>query len=411
VTIESLDRPAFGMTGRPISPSVREIDRLIHTVTVRLAEPGPGAIPHRAPGTEVRGLLRICLELLIQRLNGRPLPADPDRLEAAAGGCARADIPLESVLRAVNQGFTAGLDLIVAGTSPADCLGVLTGTTAVLELSRLSTAAVSKAYVREHRARAAEHQTAAHGLTAALLGGQLSAHDGEMPVADAYFVLAVAIGAHPDEARPRLDQRIVARRKLRRVQAALARLLGGEALALLSVDGGTVLIPGTAATDAGLDELARELGEAAQAALTVTVVTAAPHEVHAAAHRAHELLDTVQQLGLGPRLHRFSELALQYQLTRPGLGRDALGIRLIPLDDHPELLETLRIYLETDQSRVRTARRLDIHPNTVDYRLRRIGRLTGFDPAETGGLWNLHSALIARADQRTHPRRGRADCA
>ena len=398
MTIESLARTASGVMAQPISPSVREIDRLVHLVADRL-EPGLST-PGRTPGAEIRGLLRICLELLIQRAAGHPIAADANRLEAAAAACAHADIPIGTVLHAMHEGFIAGLDLIVARTGPADCLGVLTGTAAVVELSRLSTGAIGKAYVREHRARAAEHQTATHGLTAALLGGRLPAQDGELPVADTYFVLAVAIAAHPDEALPRLDRRVVARRKLRRVQAALACLLEGRALALLSVDGGTILIPGTAITDAGLDDLVHGLREAGQAELTATVVAAGPHEVHTAAHRAHELLDTVQQLGLAPGLHRFSQLALQYQLTRPGLGRDALGTRLTPLDDHPELLETLRVYLETDQSRVRTARRLDIHPNTVDYRLRRIGRLTGFDPAETGGLWNLHSALIARTDQR-----------
>ncbi|NEW36894.1 PucR family transcriptional regulator, partial [Nocardia cyriacigeorgica] len=44
----------------------------------------------------------------------------------------------------------------------------------------------------------------------------------------------------------------------------------------------------------------------------------------------------------------------------------------------------------------RTARILHVHPNTVDYRLRRIGRLTGLDLSPTEGLWYLRSALVAR---------------
>ncbi|WP_280381795.1 helix-turn-helix domain-containing protein, partial [Nocardia wallacei] len=46
--------------------------------------------------------------------------------------------------------------------------------------------------------------------------------------------------------------------------------------------------------------------------------------------------------------------------------------------------------------RQRTARLLHVHTNTVDYRLKRIGQLTGFDPTQASGLWYLRSALVAR---------------
>ncbi|HEY0188244.1 MAG TPA: helix-turn-helix domain-containing protein [Cellulomonas sp.] len=52
---------------------------------------------------------------------------------------------------------------------------------------------------------------------------------------------------------------------------------------------------------------------------------------------------------------------------------------LRPLAGHEHLVETLRCHLATDLSVPETARRLVVHPNTVSYRLRRIGELSGLD--------------------------------
>ncbi|PXX56323.1 PucR-like helix-turn-helix protein [Nocardia tenerifensis] len=391
MTIESLDRPELGVLERQISSTARDIDELTRTVLDHVAASGPLSVA--ALHGEVKSVVRICLDWLIHRLNGQPVRTPTDGLEAAAAGCARAGIPIDTVLHAVNVGCKVGLDL-VARSGPTDTLGVVAGMNRVVELSKLVTAAVSKAYVREYKADAAEHQTATHNLTSVLLGGQPVPE--EMRFAAEYFVLALALPAHPDENRPELDRQVVARRKLRRLQSALATLLGGEALSLLSVDGGTVLVPTSARTDAELDALVQALSAAARVPITATVVTARPDEVSTAARQAHELLDTAQGMGLDPGVHRFAELALQHQLSRPGIGRDVLGNALTPLDNHPELRETLQIYIETDLSRLRSAEYLGIHPNTVDYRLRRIGELTGFDPARASGLWYLRSALIAR---------------
>ncbi|MBF6125809.1 PucR family transcriptional regulator [Nocardia brasiliensis] len=390
MTIDSLDRPECGVLRRQLSSSARDLDVLTRTVITHLAT---GPMAQTVQRGEVKAVVRICLEWLIQRLNGHPVPTVTDRLESAAGECARAGIPIDTVLHAVNEGCKLGLDLI-ARPGPADALGVVTGIARVVELSELVTVEVSKAYVREHKADAAEHQTETHNLTSALLGGHLAGS--ELSFAAEYFVLAIALPAHPDEGRPGLDRQVVARRKLRRLQSALATELGGQALSLLSVDGGTILVPGTARAEAELDDLVQALAAAACVPVTATVVLARPEGVPAAARQAHELLDTAQRLGRGPGVHRFAELALQHQLSRPGIGRDVLGHHLAPLDEHPDLRETLQLYIDSDLSRQRTAEQLGVHPNTVDYRLRRIGELTGFDPARAGGLWYLRSALVAR---------------
>ncbi|NKY89300.1 PucR family transcriptional regulator [Nocardia veterana] len=389
------------MSGRVVSLSMRDVHAMSRELVAHLSAAVPPftTLPADVLSGEVTAVARLCVEWSIRRVNGGDLPERTDRLRGAAARWCRAGVPIEVVVHAVHEGFKAGLDLLFARAQASDAELVVKGTSTALELLDLITTTVSKAYVLERRADAAEHHTAVHTLTSALLGGHATtkmARECGIRIADRYHVLAVWIPPHPDETHPRLDRHVVARRKLRRVQAALAKLLRDNALAMLSVDGGSILVPETACAETDLDELVAQLSELAGVPLTAAVVGANAADVPRAAQQAHDLLDTVRRLGRGPGVHRFAELALQYQLTRPGIGRDILDARLAPLDAHPELLETLKVFFSTDLNRQRAARQLCIHPNTIDYRLRRIGQLTGFDPSRTTGLWYLRSALIAR---------------
>src|SRR5699024_6751194 len=90
----------------------------------------------------------------------------------------------------------------------------------------------------------------------------------------------------------------------------------------------------------------------------------------------------------------FADLALEYQLTRPGPGRDRLVEQLHALRENEGLAETLEIHLGNNLDRRRTASALGLHPNTVDHRLKRITQLTGHNPARTDGLRQLHAASV-----------------
>jgi sugar diacid utilization regulator len=195
---------------------------------------------------------------------------------------------------------------------------------------------------------------------------------------------------------PGIDPEFLAVQPLRRVKDELTQRYRGSALEVLSRHGGTVLLPTELADDPSLDLLIADLSRTARMPLTATVIRAATAEIPGAADRAHELLDLAARLEM-TGLHRFDDLALEYQLTRPGPGLDQLSALLDPLDDHPELLATLRCYIANDQSRKRTAARLHLHPNSVDYRLKRIAQLTGLDVVRSAGLWYLRSALVARS--------------
>ncbi|MFB7874200.1 PucR family transcriptional regulator [Nocardia sp. NPDC056064] len=359
-----------------------------------------GTLPGDAISGDVTTITRICLEFAVSMLDGRDIPNTLQRLQDAASAWAREGVPIDTIHHSIAEGFKIGLDLVVSSASVKDYDNLVDGVKVVMELLDTITAQVSLAYVRELRGVVSEHHTAVHTLTSALLGGHSTstmARECGIAIADTYAVLALSIPPHREEANPALDAKVVARRKLRRVQAELAKRCGETALSLLSVDGGTVLIPADAFDRDGLAALVAQLSHAAQVGITAAMVESSSTGVPDAADQAHELLDMVQRLEVTSGLYRFDELALEYQLTRPGPGREFLGSLLDPLDQYPELLETLQRHIANNLNRQRTARVLHVHTNTVDYRLKRIGQLTGFDPTQPSGLWYLRSALVARS--------------
>lgn len=416
VVDESHGRVGLTVSGVPMSSPLRNVRELSRRMVGHVVENvAPcGTLPTDAVSGDVAAITRVSVEFAIGMLDGRNVPARTKRLERAAAQWAREGVPIDRVHQAVHEGVKMGLETVVAGVGPArrdaaddnvgltlaDYENLVDGAKLVVDLLNTMSSAISRAYVHELRSVATEHHTAVHTLASALLGGYPTstiARECGIEIAKRYSVLALSIPAHPDESDPALDARVVARRKLRRVQAELAGRCGEKALSLLSVDGGTVLIPAAAMDDAALDDVVARLSAAAHVPLTAAVVSAPTERIPAATDEAHELLDIVQRLRVGAGLYRFDELCLEYQLTRPGSGRELLGGLLDPLDDHPELLETLRRHIANDLNRRVTARTLHVHTNTVDYRLRRIGQLTGLDPTEADGLWRLRSALIARS--------------
>ncbi len=412
-------RQGLTVSGRPMSLPLKDVRALSRQMVGHFVETvAPcGTLPGDAIHGDITVITRVCLELAVSMLDGSNIPEKAGQLEDAAAQWAREGVPIGTIHHAVHEGFKIGFDLVVstalaeqrasgsADTEPmltvsaADYQSILDAAKLVVEMLDTMTTAVSVAYVRELRAVVSEHHTAVHTLTSALLGGHPTstmARECGIDISDRYRVIALAIPSHPDESNSMLDAKVVARRKLRRVQAELATRCDDTVLSLLSVDGGTLLIPADHITKAALKELIGHLSRAARVHITATEVTASTDTVPTAADQAHELLDMVTRLESLPGLYHFDELALEYQLTRPGPAREQLGSLLDPLEEYPELLETLQIHIAHNLNRRRTARLLHVHTNTVDYRLKRIGQLTGLDPTQANGLWRLRSALVAR---------------
>ncbi|MFI1235043.1 PucR family transcriptional regulator [Nocardia salmonicida] len=402
MSVHNPPRPSLTVSGRPMSLPLKDVRALSRQMVGHfVANVAPcGTLPGDAISGDVTTITRICLEFAVGMLDGRDVPSQLQRLQDAASAWAREGVPIDTIHHSIAEGFKMGLDLVISSASGKDFDSLVGGVKVVMELLDTITAQISMAYVRELRGVVSEHHTAVHTLTSALLGGHSTstmARECGITIAETYAVFALAIPQHREEANPALDSKVVARRKLRRVQAELAKRCGDSALSLLSVDGGTVLIPAETFDREGLTALVAQLSQAAQVGITAAMVETTTTGVPDAADQAHELLDMVQRLEVTSGLYRFDELALEYQLTRPGPGREFLGSLLDPLDQYPELLETLQRHIANNLNRQRTARVLHVHTNTVDYRLKRIGQLTGFDPTQPSGLWYLRSALVARS--------------
>jgi sugar diacid utilization regulator len=119
-------------------------------------------------------------------------------------------------------------------------------------------------------------------------------------------------------------------------------------------------------------------------------------DIARAAAQAQDVVKLARALGRPPGGYLLRDVLLEYQLTRTSDAQSELAQLLDPLDRNPDLPLTLEVYLDHDLDRRKTAAALHVHPNTLDYRLRRIVDLTGLDPSTTRGLQLLGAALAAR---------------
>ncbi|MGM7646133.1 PucR family transcriptional regulator [Nocardia sp. JW2] len=373
-------------TGRVVSYFVRDLA-------------GRRALLGEAISDEITTATGMCARIGRGIVDDEDVSGELDWLTTAAAVWAREGLSIEDILRAFHEALWASVDTVFSPRNGCDDDTLAEGLRASVRLSNLLSTTVISAYLREYRVVAGEHHTAMRTVTSALLAGRATttmARESGVQIADDYRVLAVSI---PRRSQRQWQTGDTARRRLHRVHTALQQHID-TALAMLSTDGGTILIPGDDPDDVRFDTLIDTLSAAARAEITAAVVVSGTADIPDAAQCAHELLDIAGRLGYPPKLYRFEDLALEYQLTRPGPGLAELGELLAPLDDHPALAKTVRVLVANDMNRQRTARQLHVHTNTVLYRLGRIAALTGIDATRATGLWQLKSAMVARAFRR-----------
>ncbi|WP_328392687.1 PucR family transcriptional regulator [Nocardia sp. NBC_00416] len=383
-----------GVEPATVTPSKAIATRLARLVMEQTRPPAISGAATTTVETRARRCVESAAKLLLDSGNAAALAQLTDAAEVSA----QEGLPLAAILNRVNEILRGCVHRLAANSE--DYRSVLVGTRCIVDMLDSVSVALARATVREVKATAGESHTAVHRLTSALLAGHL--HHPRVIEAgigrhDSYVVLALAIPPHPDENDPALDAAVIARRTLRRVQSELAERPGPQALPLLSPVGGTLLLPGEPVDNTEIEDLVAALSRAARIPVTAVMVTTTAEHIPSSVDSAHTVLDMVRRLSRAPALYTFAEFALEYQLTRPGPGGRALETLLDPLDAHPELLDTLRQHIGNNLARKVTAREMSIHPNTVDYRLRRVEQLTGLDPAQLSGSWQVQSALIARS--------------
>ncbi|WP_067650541.1 PucR family transcriptional regulator [Nocardia harenae] len=343
------------------------------------------ALPCGASWGEAAEVVGGCLELVSSALQDGRMTEVPSALSARIGDWAADGVALEAVQYAMHRGFRFVHDRLARHAGRADAQAVtLAGQRLAVVFDRVQ-ASFTGAYLREVRTEHGGAAAIGAVLATALTSGAAvpaTARAAGFPIADSYVVLALGLG----------DPHRDADRSLRRARTELA---AARIPALLGVGGGTLLVPegGDAAAREVFDRLRTTIG----APIRAGAVRAARGDVPEAARRAHELLELAERLERPSGIYLMADLAVEYQVSRPGPGRRQLAAVLAPLRAQPELLATLAAYLRYDRHRRRTSRALFIHDNTVDHRLRRIAALTGLDPMHVDGLWSLQAALVAHS--------------
>ncbi|MFD0370429.1 PucR family transcriptional regulator [Streptomyces sp. NPDC127114] len=379
-------------------------------VLLRLVEqvPAYGTLPsEQLRGEIVRQVARGIVAFAEMLRTGEPLGED-EQAAIRESAARRADegVPIESVVGAYHVGAEECAAQVLSTADPVDHADVLHVQRRLFGFLRQVSCAVAAGYVQERQSALGDEQVALQSLLSRLLEGgspQAAADRAGIHLPPCYLVLSLAMGPHPDELLPGVNRPVVVRRKLRRLRNELQRHTAGVPLSVLSGDGGLVLVPyEKPAADFGAadrDRLARlvtQFGRMTGADLLVAAAVAAPEDVADAARLAGEIREVAEASGRPPGLYLLDDVLLEYQLSRPGPARDRLAALLGPLDERPELLGTLRTFLACGLDRRQAAARLQVHRNTVDYRLRKAADLTGLDAARGGDLLTLHAALAAQ---------------
>ncbi|MFJ6352835.1 PucR family transcriptional regulator [Streptomyces sp. NPDC092046] len=356
---------------------------LTAVVIARCAAEAPfyAALPRATLQGEVARSVEAVHALLLRALRdggvGSPMgPSDLTRLIEWSARRAEERVPLEAAITAYLIGAEVWWQTLTEVAEPGELAGA--GGT-LLACLHAALPAVVLAHQNAQEDLHSEDRRVRRALLDALLAGrpyEELAGVARVAVAGAYEVVAFRFESDPPS---------------RLVQSSLDAFTGIPVLmdhvARIAVLPGRPDVPGLVA------RLAKDVGQPVRAAAGHA---SAPGAIVSAAQEAGRVLDLVLRLRRPPGCYRLDDVLLEHQLARPGVGLVRLAAKLDPLEEHPYLLETVRVCVEQGLNRRRTALELCVHRNTLDYRLQRVTALTGLNLAVPAQARLIQAALVAR---------------
>lgn len=377
---------ALSLGGRPASHDLRAttdttqrlVDHVLSTSECR-------DLTDESGRKVVADIAERCVALAADVLDCGLQPTDSQlaRLRHAAAEWARMGVPLAPIQHAFHEGFSVGLRVVAGRAVDGEHAALVDGAVLMFGLLDVVSEAVASSYLAVYRSIASQHHDQAHAMVTALLAGD--AHAAR---------IAESMGVEPATGYEVVALHFPTTVDVQYIWSELSDFMSpGQPLAILSSSGGTVLLPD--ATPTAVEELAAALSVVVGMQISAAAVSSLPERVPDAAGTAYELLRLAQLLNYRPAVYRMADLALEFQIARPGVGQRHLQRLLDPLRRIPDLLPTLEVFVSTEANRKKAAKQLVVHPNTVDYRLKRIEQITGIDPMKSSGLRSLHAALIA----------------
>lgn len=336
-------------------------------------------LPDDVLEVEVGAAARHNLELFFVSLtDGKALSdADLEPFRESASRRARDGVPLEDLLHAYRRGGQLGWEAIVAAARPGEQATLLPAVAHLLDYVDRVSHAVADTYHAEQRSLISAEERRLRDLFDTLLAGEpvdRAAREAAgrigFPVVDRYTPFAAA-GADGD---PALAREL-------RAGGTLAVSDGARAVGLIAADA----VPPTPA-----------------AGVLIAVGATSEHTALAPAlDDVRMLLDVGVRVGADGTITADDFLPELLLAGSPRFATRVHAVALGPLEDYAsqrsgDLLETLDVFVGSGCERREAAQRLHVHPNTLDYRLKRIEQLTGLALARPADLLLYTLALKQR---------------
>jgi hypothetical protein len=331
---------------------------------------------------EIVEISRHNLELFfVSLVHGSPVrDEDLQPFRESARRRAREGLPLEDLLHAYRRGGQLGWEALVAAARDDERATLLPAVTRLLEYVDRVSHVVADTYHEQQRSLVSAEERRLRDLFGALVAGEPldrpareAADRLRFPLVARYRPFAAAV-VEPS-AQPELTATL-------RSRGALAISDGERAVGLLA--------PDTSPAALADPSIVIALGEATDR-----------RALAGALDDTRLLLDVGCRLGARGTITAKQYLAELLLVRSPQLGEVVRRAALGSLEDYAarrsrDLLETLTVFLECDCERRRAAQLLHVHPNTLDYRLRRIEELSGLNLSRADDLMLVNLALKQR---------------
>lgn len=320
-------------------------------------------------------------------------------------------VSLEMVISAYVVGAHEVWRTATEGATPDDLDALREFTDLTLAYLRPTLTAVSSTFAAEvrdaHQLESGMQPALALALISGALGEAETSRVGAVP-AESYAVLKLTtlpITQTEERAETAINVVASASRRRRRIRSEVANFPDFAPLVVSDATGEVVLFPLASRDESSITRLTERLREMvhrlngqapSQPTFHAALAVGTREEVPDSLRLADEMIHVAFATERPPGLLLLEEMLLDYQLHRPTPATDALAALLSPLEDQPVLLDTLETHISLGLHRARTAEAMVVHPNTVDYRLRRVAELTSLSPNDASDLATLRAAVAAR---------------
>jgi hypothetical protein len=353
--------------------------------TFRSEIAGYTRLPDSVIGGQILAVSQRNVELFFRSITETrgPTEEELEPFKESARSRAEEGLPLEDLLHAYRLGGRLGWEALLEASTEDERPALLAAAELLMRYIDSVSSAVAQTYLDEHQHIVSEDERRHRALSEALIHPEREvpeladlADRVGFPITERYRPFAKTLPGSPTHAHSQLAAAL-------RAQGVLALTEGDR-------------VTGLAAENTDEAIFTRPLGLYALGAATPR------SELSAALDDTRLLLDLARREGLEGAIDA-EDFVLELLLARaPDLAASLVERVIGPLEAYAArrgdsgLLETLETFLACALDRRRTAERLHVHPNTLDYRLRRIAELTGLEPGKPRDLVLLELALARR---------------